>query len=66
MSDSEKPKTSLLQLQYVDNWGRKVFKTTASGTRCIDVDGELYTMSEYFDEPEFPINRRTADYWQES
>lgn len=53
-----------LELLHVDQWGRKVFKTVASGTKCVDVDGELYTITDW-GEPCTPINRRTERFWQE-
>jgi len=53
----------LLDFLYEDYWGRNVFKTKASGTKCVDVDGELYTITDE-GEPCSPINRKTADYWQ--
>lgn len=52
-----------LTLQYVDFWGRRVFKTV-SGLSCVDVEGALYTLTDE-GEPDCPINRKTDDFYRE-
>jgi hypothetical protein len=55
-------KQKYLNFLYEDFWGRMVFETVASGTRCVDVDGELHSITDE-GEPAFPINRKTADFY---
>lgn len=48
----------LLKFVYVDDWSRKVFKTE-KGTYLVDVDGELYTMTPDWGEPNSPTGIST-------
>jgi hypothetical protein len=57
---SEKMKGSL-KFSYTDDWGRNVY-VAGSGNKYIDVDGELYTMTEDWGEPCTPTGRKTEDF----
>ena len=50
------------ELTYIgeDDWSRKLFKTK-SGIVLVDVDGELYTRTQDWGEPDFPTGFETPE-----